>query len=50
VLDASPPGLFDAAAVSAVQHGTFVPATAADGSHQRTTVSMRVRFQLDDRS
>lgn len=47
--DGYPKGLFEAAAVAAVQRASFVPATASDGSHPRTTVSMRVRFQLDDR-
>jgi TonB family protein len=47
--DAYPKGLFEAAAITAVQRASFVPATASDGSHPHMTVSMRVRFQLDDR-
>jgi TonB family protein len=49
VLDADPKGVFDNAARDAVRRASFLPATAADGSHPRTTVSMRVRFQLEDR-
>ncbi len=49
VLEASPPGLFDAAALAAVRHGEFRPAIASDGSHLRSTVALRVKFQLDDR-
>jgi TonB family protein len=49
VVDADPKGVFDNAAREAVRRASFLPATAADGSHPRTTVSMRVRFQLDDR-
>ena len=48
VLDAQPKGVFDAAARTAVERATFAPATATDGSHPGMTVSMRVRFQLDD--
>ncbi|MEI8298872.1 MAG: energy transducer TonB [Pseudomonadota bacterium] len=49
VLEASPPGIFDAAALAAVRHGEFRPAIASDGSHLRSTVALRVKFQLDDR-
>ena len=49
VLAAEPTGLFESAAQDAVRRATFLPATATDGSHPRTTVSLRVRFRLDDR-
>ncbi len=49
VLDASPRGVFDEAALAAVRRAAFVAAVASDGSRQRMTVALKVHFQLDDR-
>ncbi|SRR5579871_491718 len=46
VADASPPGVFDQAALNAVRKARFEPAKSTDGTPMSVSTRMRVRFSL----